>query len=406
MVNEKQINDLNKYHWFNESDGVSIKICPKFREHIFKIALKKAKTMTNLSKHTKLSKQTLFNQMYGKSMNVKGLKTLLKFTNIDFMEAYDHINEMGWNKFKLPIKLDNKDSAILFAAILGDGSNTTRVMYKNKDKALINKVENSVKQLLNGAIIDRRVSSIGIPYINLPSITGRILNFVGIPSGKQTISNPCVPEVIKESNKSVKKAFIQQFFDDEGWPEPNQMKIATAQGIDCTQELNIEFLNSLKDKRILYLNSIPNEIKDKLKPPKLFIDIKTMLNKDFNIFSSIRLKRLLVYTERATAMFELEIQRKEDVKRFVKEINFSAPRKKEKAEFMINRSREFPLNITLLIINEAIIISGGDGYFLAHEIAKNLGFPQAPIRKRLTTLVKKGVFDKKGEKYFVNVINY
>ncbi|MCH8004434.1 MAG: hypothetical protein IH934_07445 [Nanoarchaeota archaeon] len=70
---------------------------------------------------------------------------------------------------------------------------------------------------------------------------------------------------------------------------------------------------------------------------------------------------------------------------------------------MVNRSRDFPQNIMSLIINEAIQLSKNRGHFLAYEVAKNLGFPQGPIRKRLTTLVKKGFFDKKKEKYALNL---
>ena len=54
-------------------------------------------------------------------------------------------------------------------------------------------------------------------------------------------------------------------------------------------------------------------------------------------------------------------------------------------------------------MNEAVKLSKNKEYFLACEIAKNLNFPQPAIRKRLSTLVKKGVFDKKGERYFVNI---
>ncbi|MCH8004433.1 MAG: hypothetical protein IH934_07440 [Nanoarchaeota archaeon] len=294
MINKKQnFDDSNEYHWFYEPNCTSIKINLKLREHIFKIALEKAHSMTSLSKQTRLSKQTLFNYLYGKSMNVKGLKALLKFTNIQFTEVSTSIKEISWNRIKIPIKLDTEESATIFAAILGDGSNTSRVMYKNKDKALLNKVENNIKLWLGNVIIDYRISSKGIPYINLPRITGRILDFVGIPTGNHTKFDPGVPQVIKNSKKSVKKAFIQQFFDDEGWPEPNQMRVAASQGVDCTLKLPQDFINySIKDKKFVYLKDIPTEIRFKIKAPKILIDTKELLNDDFGIYSNIRLKRL------------------------------------------------------------------------------------------------------------------
>ncbi|MDP3698316.1 MAG: hypothetical protein Q8R47_01885 [Nanoarchaeota archaeon] len=393
----------NYYHWFNEPDNVSIRISQEFREKMFKISLEKAKSMTNLSKFTGLSKQTLFNQKYGKSMNVKGLKKLLLFSDIKFTEVYGHIQEMGWNKFKLPIKLDGEEGAVVFAAILGDGSNTTRVMYKNKDQALLNKVEKSFKDLLGDAIVDKRISSTGIPYMNFPRITGRILNFVGIPSGKQMIFNPEIPKVVKFAEKNVKRAFIQQFFDDEGWPEPDQMKVAASQCADVTVVLNKEFIDSIKGKKVIYLKDIPLEVRKEIEAPRLLIDLKDILKEDFDIDSNIRFKRLLVRKNHITGAFELEIYRKDDVKKFFEEINFYSPVKRKKLEFMINRSRNFPPNIMLLIINESIKLSKNKEYFLACEIAKSLNFSQPAIRKRLSTLVKKGVFDKKGEKYFMKI---
>lgn len=404
MINKKQnFNDLSQYHWFYEPNHTSIRIGLEFREHIFRIALKKAKSMANLSKLTKLSKQTLFNHMYGKSMNVKGLKTLLRFIDANLMEAYGHIEGISENKIKLPIKLNNKESAIVFAAILGDGSNTSRVMYKNKDKILLNKVEENVKLWIGNVVIDCRESSKGIPYIVLPRVMGRILNFVGIPAGKQTNLNPGIPKVIKYSEKSIKKAFIQQFFDDEGWPEPAQMRVAVSQCINSTSQLPERFVKSIRNKEVVYLQEIPIEIRNKIKAPKLLTDLRKILKTDFNIYCNLRLKRLLVRKEHITAAFELEIQRKDDVRRFLKEINFSSPSKKKRLEFMVNRNREPPSDIMILIINEAIQLSKDKGYFLAHEIAKNLDFPQPPIRKRLTTLVRKGIFDKKKEKLFVNI---
>ncbi|MBW2974939.1 hypothetical protein KY366_04440 [Candidatus Woesearchaeota archaeon] len=404
MANKKQnFEDLNAYHWFYEPDNISIRISQEFRKSIFKSALEKAKSMTNLSRLTGLSKQTLFNNMYGISMNIKGFKKLLNLIKINFMEVYEHIEKIGGNKIKLPIRLDTPESAIIFASILGDGSNTSRVMYKNKDIFLINKIEKCVRDWLGNVIIDHRISSKNIPCLFLPRITGRIFSFVGIPVGKQTRFNPGIPEVIKSSGKSVKKAFIQQFFDDEGWPEPNQMRIAISQCIYATPKLPEDFVKSIRNKEIVYLKKIPSRIKEMINAPEILIDLKRILENDFEIYSNIRLKRLLVRERQITGAFELEIQRKEDVKKFFREINFSSPTKKKKLDFMVNRNRELPSNIMLLIINEAIRLSKGKGYFLACDIAKNLGFPQPPIRKRLTTLVRKGIFNKRKMKFFINI---
>ncbi len=403
MEKKEQIQSLNEYHWFYEPDHTSIVIDLNFIEKIFKKALNNADSMTNLSKQTELSKQTLFNHLYCKSMNVKGLKALLEFTGIDFAEANRYITEIGWNKIKFPIQLSTESSAIVMSAILGDGSNTSRVMYKNKDQSLLDKIEKSAKEWLGEILIDHRTSPKNIPYLNFPRIMGRILSFAGVPKGKQTKSNPGIPEAISQSTLNVKKAFIQQFFDDEGWVEPNQMRVALSQCVDCTNDLPDDFVESIRDKTTIYLKDIPLDVKKKINYPKLLVNIHKILKDEFNIYSYLRLKRLLVRKNHITAAFELEIQRKEDIKQFQSKIGFYSQIKNQRLDFMINRDREFPQNNLQLIINEAIVLSKDKGYFLAFELAKALGYPQSPIRKRLNTLVKKSVFHKEKEKYYINI---
>jgi hypothetical protein len=401
MIRKKFI--AKKYTWHNEPANTSVKISQNFTEVLFTKALKKTKSMTNLSNITGLSKQTLFNNMYRKSMSVRSLGKLLTFCEINFGETNYFIEEIAENEIKLPIDLSSKAAAIIFSAILGDGSNSTRVMYKNKDKNLILKVERNAKKLLGNIKLDHRISSKGIPYILFPRITGRILNYVGIPTGKQMNFNPGIPEVILNSSKKAKKMFIQQFFDDEGWPEPNKWKIAASQCSNVTSDLTPKFIKSIKSKAIVYLNDIPKEIKLKLTKPRLLVDIKEILKEDFDIYSNIRFKRLLVRKKHITGAFELEICRKSEVPKFAKRINFSSPNKKSRLKFMLNRSNDYPKNITLLIINEAIQLSKRDGFFLAYEIANKLCFPHPPIRKRLSTMVKKGIFENRNGKYFLNI---
>lgn len=405
MTYKKHNQCLNNYHWFYEPGSTSIRIDEKLRKKILTKALHKAKTMTKLSKDTNLSKQTLFNYKYGKSMNIKGLKVMLDYVDLSYDQIEAKITEIAENKISMPISLNTKESSIFFAAILGDGSNTSKVMYKNKDKYLLTKVDKNVKNWLGKITIDSRISDRGIPYINFPRITGRILHYVGIPPGKQTKLDSGVPKVIKLSTKEVKKEFIKQFFDDEGWPEPDQMKIAAAQCVDCSQIVPTKLKRNFEVGQIIYLKDIPLYVKNSVKPPQLLQDLQMILQNDFNIYSHIRFKRLLVRKNHITGVFEIEIQRKAEVRKFFDKINFSAPSKKKKAEFMINRQRKLPSNIMLLIINQAIKCTRGKDFFRANEIAKELGYPQPPIRKRLTTLVKMGIFHKEKEKFYTNIKN-
>lgn len=157
--------DLNEYQWFYEPDHTSILINEGYRKKILERAIQKAGSMTNLSVQTKLSKQTLFNHLYGKSMNVIGLKKILTFISFDFAEVNKYVEEISWNNIEFPIKLNTIECAVFFAAIIGDGSNTSRVMYKNKDTELLQKVEKNVLCWLGDVIIDHIVKDINI-YTN------------------------------------------------------------------------------------------------------------------------------------------------------------------------------------------------------------------------------------------------
>lgn len=264
-------------------------------------------------------------------------------------------------------------------------------------------MEESVLRWLGPVTIDYRISQKNIPYLMLPRILGRILTYAGIPEGKQSLNNPGVPNSIIHSDIEVKKVFIQHFFDDEGWPEQNQMKIGLSQCVDCTKVIPTSFREKSKEQEVLYLNQIPADIKNKIFPPNLLIDIRKILLEDFFIHSNLRLKRILNRINHVTAAFELEIQQQNSVKLFEKRINFFHPSKRQKLHFMIHRNRDYPKDIMLLILNATIKISNDKGYFFAHDIAKELNFPQPPIRKRINTLKNMGIFSKVDSKFYVNV---
>ncbi|MEK6948405.1 MAG: hypothetical protein AABX19_04145, partial [Nanoarchaeota archaeon] len=232
------------YRWYDEPDGVGLRIDPNYIKNLVIRAKTKAGSFVNLAKLTGLSVATLSNYKNNISLNIKGLKSLLDYLNINYNRINHKILKIGWNNTMLDIDLNSNDMAIILCASLADGHiNQSHFMYKNKDLELINRVKNSVWKLFGNYIkINDRIDKNGTPYILCPSFVKRQLERLGSPKGKKLFQNPHVPEIIMKGNLEQKRLFIQQFFDDEGWPEEKQRAIAASQSSDTTSVLTQDFI--------------------------------------------------------------------------------------------------------------------------------------------------------------------
>jgi hypothetical protein len=391
------------YHWFFEPSEVRIKLNKKYRMFLVN-ELKEFGGPCILSQKIEYSPATICNFLKGLGLSVGLLKKILNILHIPYDKAEPFVTEISWIKNpKLPFNLNTKEAAILSAAILGDGSNTTRVMYKNTNPELIKRVETSAKKLFGRIKVDHRISENNIKYILFPRIVGRVLIYMGVPYGNKMNQNQEVPKFIRNGDKRIQKSFLQQFFDDEGGVEVDYKAISLSQSTNCTECISTDFYNNMILKRTYYIRDLPKIFINRMKPPKILIGIKFLLKEIFNIFSTLRFKRIVKYKDHATAFWELKIQRKDDIKRFFNEINFSSKKKRENLDFMINRNYKMPWNIYNMIINESIEVAKNQGFIKPSIIAKNLGLPYRPINKRIKTLEKRGIFSKKNKKYILNI---
>lgn len=392
------------YSWHEEPNFISIQIEENYQKDLIKRAIKKVKTIENLSKFTGLSKATIHNYKNYIGMNIKGLKSILDILEIKYNRINHKIIKIGWNNNHLKIKINSNEMAILLAASLADGHlDKSHFMYKNKNPELRNRVRDCVRQLFGNQIkIHNKTAKNGVDFITCPSIVKRQLNNLGSPSGKKLFQNPSVPKLIKNGTKIQKKLFIQQFFDDEGWPETQQRRVACAQCADTTKSLPKNFIKNLEFRTPLTIGKIPKDLKHKIIQPNLLLEIKKILEDDFKIIFNLKLKKLVKFLsnykrEYVSATWELECIRKEDIKNFYEKIGFFSSNKQTILKEMV---KEKPLlgDLTEYFINKAIYFHKKKGYFQIKDIRGDLNLESFKIRKRLATLVNKRIlFNHKGE---------
>ncbi|MFH1586431.1 MAG: YchF-related putative GTPase [Candidatus Diapherotrites archaeon] len=402
----KGLDCKTEYHWFDEPDTVRVRLEKELWEIFINKAIAKAGSRTRLANATGLCKVTVFNYFHNISLTVGGVKKILNFLNIDYMSVEDKVREIAWTKnIKLPIKLNTPSMATILAAVIGDGTiSEVHVEYKNKDSELLNKVEKEIKKTFGNVKIDHRISEKGIPYIVANKIVKRVLINVGVPVGKKLNKNSGVPKIIVNGSKRMQKAFIQQLFDDEGWVENTNYKIGLSQANECTNAINKKFFSGMKINKPYSINKIPEENRNNVLPPQLLTGIRKILHEKFLVESNLRLKRIIRRRKGyVTAFWELNVGKKESLLNFKNRIGFYCKRKRKDFDLMVGlRESMVPKDILSQIFYEGANLSKENGRFKVKEISKKVNLHPSRIRKRLQTLVKRGVFYKKNGDYGLN----
>ncbi len=392
------------YRWYDEPDFISVKINKSYSDDLIKRAIKKSKTIENLSKTIRISKATIHNYKNGTSMNIKGLKTILDFLDIKYDRINHRIEKIGWDNINLKINLKSNEMAIILAASLADGHlNQSHFMYKNKNLELINRIKDCVKKTFGDVKIIDKVDKNGTSYILCTSFVKRQLERLGSPKGKKLFHNPSIPEVIKKGTKMQKKLFIQQFFDDEGWPEVENRRVACSQSADTTSILPKKFISQLVLKEKYSVNKILSNLRSKIVKPNLLLDIQNLLKEDFGINTRLNLKRIARYKwgenkDYVSAVWELSCARKEGVKKFERDISFFSSNKRAILKEII-KEKLVPDDIFFRLLNIAIKLQREKHYFRVKDMQKYLDLERGRIRKRLTTLTRQKILYNEGGKY-------
>jgi len=395
------------YQWNNEPDGVGIKLSDNYLNYLINKSVIKAGSFTELSRQTGISKASLFNYNNCIGLNIGNLKKILNFLGINYNRINHRIKRIGWNQYHLDIDFNSLEMATILAASLADGHiNKSHFMYKNKNPELINKVALAIKSIFGEDIsilfcIDKN----GTPYILSPSFVKRQLEFLGSPIGKKLFVNPKVPKIIINGNLLQKKYFIQQFFDDEGWPQIENRFVACSQNSDTTSIIPKEYFNLLLLGKKVSVGKIPLELRLKIIKPNLLLDIKEILEKDFGMKPLLRLKGIAKYLKGEifyiSANWQLELSKKNDIKKFNDEISFFSSNKRKILETILLNPIA-PKDFVYKTINFAIDYKMKGLKFKVKDLQKEININRGKIRKRLQVMVKDKILTNESGKYSFN----
>jgi hypothetical protein len=381
------------YHWYEEPEGTRISLDNKIRCELLQLAIKRAGGAYKLAKIIRCCPQTIYNYSNGVSMTVGFLKKLLIYLCISFDEVEKYIKELSWLKNpKLPFNFNTKSGAILIGAFLSDGSNSTRVLYKNSKKVMIEKIIEGTKNVFGEDVtIDFRISDEGVPTIFLPRIVGRALSKFGVVCGKKVRINPSLPDIISNGGIEIKTAYLRQVFDDEGEVSIYTRRVILTRGVEVTKLLPKSFILSLKIGNH-GVSKIPIKIKEKLKRkfPKLLFGESQILHK-LGINNKIRLKRIAFHKSGyVTAIWNLIISGKENLCRFKEMVGFTIQSKRDSLQQLLNsytRPKRDP-KIYSQILNAAEEKIKEKGYFKIRDIMVSTGLCYNSVKKRIVRLKK------------------
>ncbi|MEW6294824.1 MAG: hypothetical protein AB1467_00830 [Candidatus Diapherotrites archaeon] len=392
-----------EYHWFDEPNTVRIRLEKDFGKNLINKAILKASSKSKLAYAIRVSKATIFNYFHNTSLTVGGLKKILDFLGIGYLIAEDKVEEIAWSKgVKLPIKLNSISMATILAAIMGDGTiNEAHVEYKNSDSELLNKVEREIKNIFGDVKISNRISDEGVPYLIASRMVRRVLKITGVPTGKKLNQGIGIPKVIMDNSIEIQKAFLQQFFDDEGWAETTNYKIGLSQANECTKAINERFLSEMKIGKPYSINKIPKENRQHIKPPKILIDARKILCDNFLVESNLRLKRIIKRKKGyVTAFWEIDIGKKESILNFSNKIGFYCSRKRKTLDLMIKlREKVVTKDVLNKICEEGTLLAKEKGFFRVKDLSGKIDLHPYKIRKKILTLVNRGIFSNNGGKY-------
>jgi len=272
-------------------------------------------------------------------------------------------------KIKLPIKT-TPEIASLFGHALGDGhikKDKNQFQYFNKAKELTVNVVTCIKQIFSIEPTLHFRDDSEIYCIYAPSIVARILVMLGAPEGRKTTRDFRLPEWIVKGSVEVKKAFIRALFDDEGWVGITQSSFAIGFGQNKKE--------SLIENHRIYMNQIVSIIYD--------LGIKTS-----EIF-----KRS---SDKDSIQLGFKIMGRDNIKKFLDQINFIHNIKQEKLSKILNQYKQFQYGKKEAKLKILEVLKNGQ--LRSKRIGELLSRDQKTIWKHLNQLRKRNLVAKIGTK--------
>lgn len=352
-----------------------------FKVKLFNKALKKEKTIKNLSEKIGCSRDTL-SAMKNKRKFIhwKILEKLCELARIPLEDVESKVKAVKGGctgkivEIRLPI-IPSPELALLVAKGMGDGTiekDKLRFSFWNKSEKLVKEVKVCVQKAIGTTKEGEKRLKEGRVHLRFTSFIGFVLHLSGAPKGNKTLQNFSIPEWIKNGSKSVKTSFLRGIFDDEASVIWHKRK----------KEINISMCKE----------------KDKVENLRDFLEEIRQLLAEFNISSS-SLREQSEFKDkrgRTKVMVGFAIRGKNNLENFMKHIGFTHPEKQLKLERII---KSF---VDRLKLRKAIfeVVKSSSFPLSTSQIARITNSKRGTVLFHLSKLSKEGKVVKKRVKNF------
>lgn len=343
-----------KLHLWNlPQDKTYILLKEKFRKEFFKDFLKYFSNWPSKAGKWLNVKKANIKHWKGKDHRYLPLWTTLKISNFlikkghgrysikdieNNLIAYRYKGGRSIFNPKFPINFDSKEGAIVTAAILCDGgiNKDGYPLYNNSEYCMRKKVVDAINELVGNIQVDPSK-----PYENNCLFFPKILKSILIAElnmqiGDKVINNPKIPELFLSTNKKdIIGGFLNQAFSDDGTAytskSHNQGCIAYGESIDVSK-FDKKFRERIKKERLIEYSS--NLVKGcKILLEKLGIKVNgPYLKQEYTRKKGGR--------TRIIHSWNIQIQGRQNVKRYKELIGFSISRKNRKVDEILNNYKE------------------------------------------------------------------
>ncbi len=260
---------------------------------------------------------------------------------------------------RLPFNFNSKEGFLVIAAIFGDGALSRQFIasYGNNYPHLVQKVKYCALAVFGeiDGIWEGRKGKFHM--LSFPAIVGRIINKLDIPRGTRAITNPHLPPFILTGSYENKIEFLKQISDDEGSPQ-----------------INPPYSYSVRFNFSVY---------QRFGVPPLTTNLSTDLRK---LFCSLGYNCSRVYIAdvypiqdgRGQQSYQsyswaFNIQGKNFLERFEREVGFSIPPKRSKLLMGLSKIQRNQLGTKRMYktaLDKVKIVCSRDGFVTKHTLAK------------------------------------
>jgi len=278
------------------------------------------KNMNDLSKKLDEKENTLYSFFWQKlSISLRMFMKLVKLFNIQDYEKEilwigGRTSNKGIKTPKFPFNFNSYEGGKFIAAVLGDGCFhlNFEIGYRNDSQILLREIVKTANSVFGDVELVSKTNS----RIIFPVILGKIVSKLGMLQGRKTITDATIPDFVFSSSKECRIGFMKQISDDEA-----SSQINSPNSYSIRYEFAVEIPFDKFNEREKFV-------------PRLLLGVYRLV-KDLG-YSTTRIYGGRVYKGRKKKRYGVswafDIQGKESLEKFTKEINFRVLSRKRKLE--------------------------------------------------------------------------